>query len=385
MADEKTTYLKSLKLFDADEAINPIQPGEGANSNILNDLTNEATGDFSHAKGQGTKATGDHQHVQGKYNKEDTKGEYAHIVGWGTGDAAANRKNIHTLSTTGEAWFAGNVIIGDNNLDLSKAGTITLGEEIKVTQQNGASIGGYANNTTISADTSIATILKTLLQKYISPTLSFTTNSTSYEYGTIISPTITATYKNNSAYKLTEIAITDNNGNELEMSQTDSSISYTLTENKITNNIIYKAYAKYKDSPSGAVNKLEKTLQFTPYRNGYFYGVLATDNSVPLTSDIIRGGTRKNGAYAAGDLPLISASSVDNRKRIFVACPAKNAGIKKVIMPSASNADCTTDFVKQSSTISVEGANKSASIDYNVWVYEPAYISDDQTFTVTLG
>jgi hypothetical protein len=46
-------------------------------------------------------------------------------------------------------------------------------------------------------------------------------------------------------------------------------------------------------------------------------------------------------------------------------------------MPSAMNADCTADFVKQNETVLVEGANGSSSIAYNVWVYEPAAISDD--------
>ena len=75
----------------------------------------------------------------------------------------------------------------------------------------------------------------------------------------------------------------------------------------------------------------------------------------------------------------------DTAKRIFVACPATNTGVTKVIMPSSMNADCTADFKKQASTVTVKGANGSTGIAYNVWVYEPAEISDDQTFTVTLG
>ena len=70
--------------------------------------------------------------------------------------------------------------------------------------------------------------------------------------------------------------------------------------------------------------------------------------SSPLTSDIIRSCTKKNGSYAAGNLPLIEAASVSGRKRIFVACPATNTGLTKVIMPSSMNADCTKDFVKKS-------------------------------------
>lgn len=140
--------------------------------------------------------------------------------------------------------------------------------------------------------------------------------------------------------------------------------------------------------PTGQIQSgtvISTNYTFTPYRQGYFYGVLDTDNTIALTSDVIRSGSKKNGAYAAGNLPLIKASDVANRKRIFIACPATNTGVTKVIMPSAMNADCTADFKKQSTIVNVEGANGYTSIAYNVWVYEPASISDDQTFTVTLG
>ena len=59
----------------------------------------------SHAEGHGTIAAGVSQHVQGKYNVEDSS--KAHIVGWGS--STDDRKNIHTLDTTGNAWFAGKV------------------------------------------------------------------------------------------------------------------------------------------------------------------------------------------------------------------------------------------------------------------------------------
>ena len=171
-----------------------------------------------------------------------------------------------------------------------------------------------------------------------------------------------------------------------ETFQLTSSVSYTASatygEGAIKNNNLGEA------SPDGHIaagTVTSSAVTFTPYRQGYFYGVLATDKNTPLTSDIIRSGAKKNGAYAAGNLPLISASSVDNRKRIFVACPATNKGVTKVVMPSAQGADATKDFVKQSYAVVVEGENHSTGIAYNVWVYEPALISDDQTFTVTLG
>ena len=63
-----------------------------------------AHGENSHAEGHGTTAHGGNQHVEGKYNIEDTKGKYVHIVG--NGDSYT-RSNAHTLDWNGNAWFAG--------------------------------------------------------------------------------------------------------------------------------------------------------------------------------------------------------------------------------------------------------------------------------------
>lgn len=70
-----------------------------------------ASGYYSHAEGESTIASGTHQHVQGKCNVEDTKNEFAHIVGGGTSDT--DRKNIHTLDWQGNAVFAGDVKNGN--------------------------------------------------------------------------------------------------------------------------------------------------------------------------------------------------------------------------------------------------------------------------------
>ena len=65
-----------------------------------------ASGIASHAEGIGTTATVDAQHAQGKWNKEDTEGKYAHIVGNGTNKAPSN---AHTIDWNGNGWFAGTV------------------------------------------------------------------------------------------------------------------------------------------------------------------------------------------------------------------------------------------------------------------------------------
>lgn len=63
-----------------------------------------ASGESSHAEGNNTKASSKYQHVQGKYNIDDTASKYAHIVG--NGEDGKN-SNAHTLDWEGNAWFAG--------------------------------------------------------------------------------------------------------------------------------------------------------------------------------------------------------------------------------------------------------------------------------------
>lgn len=64
----------------------------------------------------GTVAASAQQHVQGKYNLIDSADTYAHIVGNGT---YSQRSNAHTLDWDGNAWFAGDVYVGADNVKLA--------------------------------------------------------------------------------------------------------------------------------------------------------------------------------------------------------------------------------------------------------------------------
>lgn len=66
-----------------------------------------ASGMYSHAEGRGTIAASKCQHVQGKFNIEDSNDVYANIIGGGT--LGNDRKNIHTVDWSGNAWYAGTV------------------------------------------------------------------------------------------------------------------------------------------------------------------------------------------------------------------------------------------------------------------------------------
>lgn len=110
-----------------------------------------------------------------------------------------------------------------------------------------------------------------------------------------------------------------------------------------------------------------------------FWGPVTTN--IELNSANIRALAHKK-AVDTGTLDTFGA--VAGAKKVIVAVPADRK-ISKVLMPSALNADVTGLFVKQSTTVSVEGANGYAGAAYNVYVYQPASIDAGETYSVTIG
>lgn len=98
---------------------NAFAEGEGtkstSDSSHAEGYYTSASGFASHAEGSRTEANTSNQHVQGKYNKVDSNGKYAHIVGNGT--SVSERSNAHTLDWDGNAWFAGDVLVGGESQD----------------------------------------------------------------------------------------------------------------------------------------------------------------------------------------------------------------------------------------------------------------------------
>ena len=134
-----------------------------------------------------------------------------------------------------------------------------------------------------------------------------------------------------------------------------------------------------------------------PYKNGQIKAGSATANSYelkgvrymfwgPMTEDtaIDSAAVRAlahNKATSTGTLSTFGAGA--GAKKIVVAIPSDRK-IKQVLMPSALNADVTALFVKQSTTVPVEGANGYAAAAYNIYVYQPASIDAGETYAVTI-
>lgn len=110
-----------------------------------------------------------------------------------------------------------------------------------------------------------------------------------------------------------------------------------------------------------------------------FWGPMTTDAAI--NSAAVRA-LAHNKATGTGNLATFGAGA--GAVKVVVAVPSDRK-ITKVIMPSALNADVTALFVKQSTTIPVNGANDYAAAAYNIYVYQPASIDAGETYTVTIG
>lgn len=109
-----------------------------------------------------------------------------------------------------------------------------------------------------------------------------------------------------------------------------------------------------------------------------FYGALKSDST--LTSDIIRGLKHEAATKKTIDTFGAGAGAI----KVVIACPA-GYNVTKVLMPSAMNADATANFVRQASTVNVEGAEGYTAVPYTIWVYQPAAIDSTETYAVTIG
>lgn len=214
----------------------------------------------------------------------------------------------------------------------------------------------------------------------VTPTYSIAFNPGSYTYGPATG--ITATY-----------STTDNIGSEALT--TSSGVFNALTVADNTNYTI-TAVATYTDGTipvsnlgkevagkqikAGSISAVSGPL--TGYR-AFFYGATAAD---ALTSSNIRGKLINGGKPKATTLPTYSASSVEGAKKVIVAIPvAANLQVQKVLMPSAQNADITSEFVKQAETVAVKGVNDFEAADYYVWVYQPAQLDSTEQYDITIG
>jgi len=215
----------------------------------------------------------------------------------------------------------------------------------------------------------------------VTPTFSATLNAGSYTYGPATSVTVT------------EWAISDTDGN----SDTVASGSFPSIVVDDTTNYKVTAVATHTEGAVAVTNlnnpsspevkiaagtKSKTSSAITGYRS-FFYGAVATDAAID--SALIRSLTN-GGAYNGAKTLTVTAADVPGATRIIVAYPkaTTRGGLTKVIMPSALNADVTTQYIKKADVM-VEGVASYTSAAYTVYEYKPASLDTSEIHEITLG
>lgn len=127
---------------------------------------------------------------------------------------------------------------------------------------------------------------------------------------------------------------------------------------------------------------------------GYRAAFAGKDNTTgTLTSDLIRGLKCKIDSNASvngfnyNTKKEIELTADADTTRFIVAVHTDNtrAGLTSAIITSSMNADATKDYDYAENLVKVEGVNHYTADDYDVWVYQPAKITEGETHKITLA
>ena len=265
---------------------------------------------------------------------------------------------------------------------------------IKVT---GTSLGGIADGTTLEAGTSLDDFIKRLLVKripafYTKPTLNLATTVpvTPQECGTVINPTLTATFTKNDGGNLTSIEI--QKGTE-KVTGVESPLTSEQSVTFADAAVSYKAVAAYEEGPIKNDNLGEQSP------NGHI--VAGSINSNILT---FQGKRQTFAGTGVGSLPELNSANVrkftarglglgknskfdvlvdTGQQHIVIAYPATIGNITQIRYEEGNDNNMAANFQKQ--VVQVEGANAFTPINYNVYTYTmdvPA--AAKMTFKITL-
>lgn len=317
--------------------------------------------------------------------------------------AASYNTESHVLTLTLNSEPPSTVEVDLSDIIGSSFSDVMVGadEAFTVELGTGGTLGGYKTGDPISADTSLETIIKTLLMKqvpptYTQPSIAIANNggsaSGSYEIGTEVTPNVRATFTQNDAGALTNIQF-KKGGSNVGEAQTSSPATYTEAAFTLETAISFSATATYaegaiKDDNLGepyeeghiaAGSKTSSNFTFTPYRQGYFVGT--TTNTAALDSAAIRGlSTKKNGAYSAA---TINFTIPVGAARVIIAVPGTANGVTAIQNTTINQA--VLSLFSQSS-VDVEGANGYTAIAYKVWTYTPVEpYPESQNLQITFG
>lgn len=209
-------------------------------------------------------------------------------------------------------------------------------------------------------------------RKNISYTASLSAGSYTYGPATgVVAGTVTASFDGQ-----TKTGATGTFDNVVADGTKRLSVSITHNEGTVPKTNLGNPYAEGKITAGTKTATASQTLVGVRHM---FYGVVKTDGFV-LDSASIR--SLKHEAASKKTIDTFKAG--EGAKKVVVACPS-GYNVSKVTLPSAMGADATKDFVKQTSTVNVEGAEGFTAVPYNVWVFEPASIPSTQSYSIVIG
>lgn len=309
-------------------------------------------------------------------------------------DGAEGSKKSYTAYVYDEgAWKA-----MDGNYD---AGNVYFGKDITYTVGIGTLAKPAGSATFNAKGKSLEQVLSSLMAKEANPSksepaVSFTSQGGigTYEIGT----------KKNLSYAVTLSAGSYTYGPPTGITAQSWSVACDgvtkTTANGTFENVVAEATAKkmvataeYGDGaipvtnlgneyPAGKIVAGSKQANSGEYKGvRYMFWGPMTDAGMALNSANIRALAHKE---AVAKKTLSSFGPGEGAKKVVVAVPAGHK-ITKVLLTSSMNADITSSFVKQSSTVSVEGANNYAGTAYDVYVYQPASIDKAEVYAITIG
>lgn len=297
---------------------------------------------------------------------------------------------------TGSTWAA---MDGNYNAE-----NVYFDEDFVFTKNIGTVTIPSSGSATVKAEgKNIKDFLASLFAEEVNPTttapsISFTSPSKqsvevgtkkSVQYSLSFSPG-SYTYNDSTGVTATGWSVTDSVG------KTATTKSGTMPEVQITDGMTYtiSATATYSDG----------IVPVTNLGNDYDDGQIKSGTTAKATSAQITGyrknfggmdatGAELTSAWVRENLQAISGSEVTWKAadkpgvtRYILALPVNSGkSLKSAIITSSMNADATADYVKQTATVAVEGANGYTAVNYNVWIYEPASIASTEVHKLTIG
>lgn len=208
--------------------------------------------------------------------------------------------------------------------------------------------------------------------KNISYTASLSAGSYTYGPATgVVADTVTASFDGK-----TKTGATGTFDNVVADGTKELTVSITYNEGAVPKTNLGNPYAEGKIAAGTKSATASDKLVGVRHM---FYGVVKTDGFV-LDSANIRSLTHE----AASKKTIATFKAGEGAKKVVVACPS-GYNVSKVTLPSAMGADATKDFVKQTNTVNVEGAEGFTAVPYNVWVFEPASIPSSQSYSIVIG